>query len=196
MASNAKQATRLANRSMMSVRRQSKRPTAFHRLVSLVSVPLPVRVLVFDVVVVVVVVVVVSGVPAPALKTTFVQPWRVSRPRSSIGSLVSIYTVLYFTLPIGSLFGPISTSTVALLAAFDLMLFLTLSSSSTLLSADVVVRDEDVGREQIDDERPTFEWSSPFSTSCKNTRSKFGLRYDTEPAYMYTYRIIQKKRVN
>lgn len=60
MASRAKQATKLDIRNMMSAKRRSKRPTAFHRLAPLLSVPLSVRVLVFGVVVV------VDSVPAPA----------------------------------------------------------------------------------------------------------------------------------
>lgn len=59
MASSDKQAVKLDIRNMMSVRRQSKRQTAFHWLAVLLSVPLSVRVLVFGVVVV------VASVPAP-----------------------------------------------------------------------------------------------------------------------------------
>lgn len=159
MASRAKQATKLANRIIMSAKRRSRRPTAFHRLAELLSV----RVLVFGVVVVV-----VASVPAPALTHAEIYIYIYICDVERVHGLPS---VLYstFSVPIGSLFAvPISTSTETL-DAFDLLLFLSLSSGSTLLSADVDVHDEDAGREQIDDERPeTLEWSSPFSTSCNN----------------------------
>lgn len=72
---------------------------------------------------------------------------------------VVVVVITSVPAPIGSLFDvPISTSTAIFDTLVLLRLFLSLSSSSTLLSADVDVRDEDVGREQIDGERPaTFE---------------------------------------
>lgn len=66
----AKQATKLDITNMMSARRRSRQPTAFHRLAALLSVPLTVRVLVFGVVVVV-----ITSVPAPVynIRTTYVR---------------------------------------------------------------------------------------------------------------------------
>lgn len=145
MASSAKQAAKLDIRNMMSARRRSKRPTAFHRLAALLSVPLSVRVLVFGVVVV------VASVPAPTCKHAHMYAWNAC-PTTVATPILSSAT---FGVPIGSLFAvPTSTST-AILDTFDLLLllFLSLSSSSTLLSADVDVRDEDAGREQIDGEK-------------------------------------------
>lgn len=94
MASRAKQATKLDIRNMMSAKRRSKRPTAFHRLALLLSVPLSVRVLVFGVVVVVV----VDSVPAPAHNThTHVQHTHVCTICIQLYSSRDYHSTLYYT---------------------------------------------------------------------------------------------------